>query len=152
MHTLTHEMGGVVVSSGQKEFGFASVDVPLDNPLLPAGTYQVWMSHGDRLEGLPDGFVALASSGNSPFAVMGNEERKIYGVQFHPEVRHTPIGKTLLANFVLEICAGKPDWTPESIIAASVTQIHDQMGDARVLSAVSGGVDSSVATALFPRR
>lgn len=151
MHTLTHKLGGQVVSSGQKEFGFANIEVTQDNSLLNAGSQQVWMSHGDRLEALPPGFVSLARSGNSPYAAMGNETRKIYGVQFHPEVRHTPRGKELLNKFVLQICGAKADWTADSIISASVAQIREKVGEARVLSAVSGGVDSSVATALVAK-
>lgn len=148
MHTLTHLLGGKVVSSGQKEFGFATIEVSQSNPLLPQGSQQVWMSHGDRLEAIPPGFVSLASSGNSPFAAMGDETRRIYGLQFHPEVRHTPGGKDMLRRFVIDICQARTEWTAESIIAESVERIRAQVGDARVLSAVSGGVDSSVATAL----
>lgn len=148
MHTLTHLLGGKVVSSGQKEFGFATIDVKSDNDLFPAGSQQVWMSHGDRLEAIPPGFVSLASSGNSPYAAMGDPARRIYGLQFHPEVRHTPHGKEMVSRFVLQICAAKPEWTADSIISASIAKIRETVGDQRVLSAVSGGVDSSVATAL----
>jgi GMP synthase (glutamine-hydrolysing) len=148
MQTLAYKLGGKVASSGEKEYGFANIEVIEDCRLLAKGTQQVWMSHGDRLENLPSGFISLAKSDNSPYAAMGDEARKIYGVQFHPEVRHTPRGKELLRRFVLEICEAKADWTPESIISASIKQIQTKVGNARVLSAVSGGVDSSVATAL----
>ncbi len=97
---------------------------------------------------MPDGFVALAKSGNSPFAAMGDMQRKYFGVQFHPEVHHTPNGIDLLKHFAVDICGAKPDWTPASIIDDSVKRIRAQVGDARVLAAVSGGVDSSVAAAL----
>jgi GMP synthase (glutamine-hydrolysing) len=106
------------------------------------------MSHGDRIEVLPEGFSRLAESDNSPFAVMGNLRRNYFGVQFHPEVHHTPAGSEMLRRFVVEICKANPDWTPEAIIDESVERIRVQVGDQRVLSAVSGGVDSSVATAL----
>lgn len=151
MHTLTHRLGGEVVSSGQKEFGFATIEVDHENSLLPTGLHQVWMSHGDRLEKLPPGFMSLAKSSNSPFAAMGDDSRKIYGVQFHPEVRHTPRGREILQKFVLQICSARAEWTPASIINASIANIREQVGNARVLSAVSGGVDSSVATALVAR-
>ncbi len=97
---------------------------------------------------MPDGFVALAKSGNSPFAAMGDMQRKYFGVQFHPEVHHTPNGTELLKHFAIDICNVKPDWTPSSIIEASVKRIQEQVGKERVLAAVSGGVDSTVAAAL----
>ena len=106
------------------------------------------MSHGDRITKLPEGFVALAKSGNSPFAAMGDMKRKYFGVQFHPEVHHTPNGEKLLKHFVVDICGVDPNWTPESIIEESVARIQKQVGSERVLAAVSGGVDSSVAAAL----
>ena len=109
------------------------------------------MSHGDRIEILPEGFSRLAESSNSPFAVMGNPRRGYFGVQFHPEVHHTPSGSEMLRRFVVDICNAQPDWTPEAIIGESVTRIQAQVGEKRVLSAVSGGVDSSVATALVQR-
>jgi GMP synthase (glutamine-hydrolysing) len=109
---------------------------------------KVWMSHGDKISRMPDGFIALAKSGNSPFAAMGDMQRKYFGVQFHPEVHHTPNGIELLQHFAVDICGAKPDWTPASIIDDSVKRIRAQVGDARVLAAVSGGVDSSVAAAL----
>jgi len=108
----------------------------------------VWMSHGDRITRMPERFVALAKSSNSPYAAMGDFERKYFGVQFHPEVHHTPNGSELLKHFVVDICGAIPDWTPVSIIEESVTRIRAQVGDERVLAAVSGGVDSSVAAAL----
>jgi len=97
---------------------------------------------------MPEGFVALAKSGNSPFAAMGDFTRKYFGVQFHPEVHHTPNGIELLKHFAIDICEVKPEWTPASIIEESVTRIRTQVGSERVLAAVSGGVDSSVAAAL----
>jgi GMP synthase (glutamine-hydrolysing) len=106
------------------------------------------MSHGDRITKMPPGFVALAKSGNSPFAAMGDFQRKYFGVQFHPEVHHTPNGSELLKHFAIDICEVKPDWTPASIIEDAVARIRVQVGGERVLAAVSGGVDSSVAAAL----
>ncbi|HMN61425.1 MAG TPA: glutamine-hydrolyzing GMP synthase, partial [Anaerolinea sp.] len=151
MQLLTHALGGKVAGSSEREYGPAEVQTLRANPLLPEGSHPVWMSHGDRLEALPPGFSALASSSNSPFAAMGSSDGRIFGLQFHPEVRHTPGGKEILRRFVVGICAARQDWTPDSIIAAGVERIRAQVGDARVLSAVSGGVDSSVATALVHR-
>ncbi|HEY6071966.1 MAG TPA: glutamine-hydrolyzing GMP synthase, partial [Anaerolineales bacterium] len=111
----------------------------------------VWMSHGDRITRLPEGFTALARSANSPYAAMGDMRRKYFGVQFHPEVHHTPNGSALLRHFAVDICEARPDWTPASIIEASVERIRAQVGGERVLAAVSGGVDSTVAAALVHR-
>ena len=147
MQALTHALGGQVDSSAQREYGHAEIESLVSSPLV-SGLSKVWMSHGDRITKLPDGFIALAASGNSPFAAMGDMRRKYFGVQFHPEVHHTPAGEKLLKHFVVEICGVKPTWTPASIIEESVARIREQVGRERVLAAVSGGVDSSVAAAL----
>ncbi len=147
MQALTHALGGRVDPSAQREYGPAEIQPLLPSPLLSALS-RVWMSHGDRITKMPKGFVALAKSGNSPFAAMGDMERKYFGVQFHPEVHHTPNGIELLKHFVIDICSVKPEWTPASIIEESVARVRVQVGDERVLAAVSGGVDSSVAAAL----
>jgi len=151
MQALTQALGGQVDPSNEREFGLANVQPVQANRLLPERALPVWMSHGDRLTRLADGFSSLASSANSPTAAIGDESRQYYGVQFHPEVRHTPDGAEILRRFVVDICHAQPDWTPASIIDESIRRIRDQVGDARVLSAVSGGVDSSVATALVHR-
>jgi GMP synthase (glutamine-hydrolysing) len=147
MQALTHALGGQVDPSAQREYGPAEIQ-----PLVP-GTMldvlsKVWMSHGDRITRVPEGFVALAKSGNSPLAAMGDFNRKYFGVQFHPEVHHTPNGAQLLKHFAIDICGAAPDWTPASIIEDAVARIRGQVGGERVLAAVSGGVDSSVASAL----
>ncbi len=147
MQALTHSLGGQVDSSAQREYGPAEIETLIPNPLTTTIS-KVWMSHGDKLTRMPDGFVALAKSGNSPFAAMGDMQRKYFGVQFHPEVHHTPNGTELLKHFAIDICNVKPKWTPSSIIEASVKRIQEQVGKERVLAAVSGGVDSTVAAAL----
>ena len=131
-----------------REYGPADIRTEIDNPLIQAGNHPVWMSHGDRIERLPAGFEKLASSANSPFAAMGDLRRSYFGVQFHPEVRHTPSGTEMIRRFVVDICGAAPDWTAESIITQSVDRIRAQVGNKRVLVGVSGGVDSSVAAAL----
>jgi len=155
MQALTVALGGQVDPSSEREYGHAEIElIPgrggVTPPLL-ANLSRVWMSHGDRITRLPQGFIALAKSGNSPYAAMGDFERKYFGVQFHPEVHHTPNGSKLLKHFAVEICKAKPEWTPASIIEESVTRIRAQVGGERVLAAVSGGVDSSVAAALVHR-
>ncbi len=148
MQALTQALGGQVAPAGKREYGHAMLRTGAANPLLPEGEVQVWMSHGDRIESPPQGFAVLAHSGGSPIAAMGDLARQRYGVQFHPEVRHTPQGSELLRRFAVAICGARPDWTPESIVEEAIGRVREQVGSQRVLAAVSGGVDSSVATAL----
>ncbi|HKJ26746.1 MAG TPA: glutamine-hydrolyzing GMP synthase [Anaerolineales bacterium] len=151
MQALTHALGGKVSPSAHREYGAATLTNSTPNPLIPDGDQQVWMSHGDRVEMLPQGFVPLAQTGNAPYAAMGDPTNNLYGLQFHPEVAHTPNGTQILKKFALEICGARPDWTPASVIEQEVEKIKAQVGTQRVLSAVSGGVDSAVATALVHR-
>ena len=149
MQALTHALGGQVDPSAKREYGTAVIE-----PLFPSvlsDLSQVWMSHGDRITRMPEGFVALARSGNSPFAAIADMHRKYFGVQFHPEVRHTPHGAEVIKHFAIEICGASPNWTPVSIIEAGIKRVREQVGSERVLAAVSGGVDSSVAAALVHR-
>jgi len=148
MHAITHALGGKVCASPEREYGLAEIQVETENALLPTGNQPVWMSHGDRTEAIPAGFISLACSENSPFAAIGDAQRHYYGVQFHPEVHHTPGGVEILKRFVQDICQAKPGWTPNSIIQQSIHRIRSQVGKDLVLSAVSGGVDSSVATTM----
>jgi GMP synthase (glutamine-hydrolysing) len=148
MQALTHALGGEVAPSSEREYGAAQLKTTVENSLLPVGEQPVWMSHGDRIEKPPPGFILLAESRNSPIAAIGDLERRRFGLQFHPEVHHTPGGREILRRFVRDICGAPPSWTAESVIAQSVRQIKTQVGDKMALSAVSGGVDSSVATAL----
>lgn len=153
MQLLTHSLGGVVDSATQKEYGPATITQAERSPLfdnLP-GELDVWMSHGDRIEAPPAGFVALAESENSPYAAIGDLRRQYYGVQFHPEVNHSPKGKDILANFLFEICGCSEQWTPAAFIDDSVARIRETVGDEHVLLALSGGVDSAVAGALIHR-
>ncbi len=152
MQLLTHTLGGHVAQAAAREYGPAVVQVdgsPLFSGLPPQ--FDVWMSHGDRIESLPDGFASIGHSGNSPYAAMADETRRIYAVQFHPEVSHTPLGSQILRNFVFNICACTPNWTAESIIDESVQRVREQVGAGRVVLGLSGGVDSSVAAALIHR-
>src|SRR5512133_1276017 len=115
MQALTNALGGQVDPSANREYGYTEITPLTPNPLT-SDLSTVWMSHGDRITRLPNGFIPLARSGNSPFAAMGDLQRKYFGVQFHPEVHHTPNGEKLLKHFVVEICGVKPNWNPKSII------------------------------------
>jgi GMP synthase (glutamine-hydrolysing) len=151
MQALTYALGGRVAASTKREFGSAEVEVINHSPLLPEGKRLVWMSHGDRIEQSPPGFIVLAGSPNSPLAAIGDLNKRYYGVQFHPEVRHTQGGDDILRRFAVDVCGASPEWTPESIIKETIQRIQNQVGSERVISAVSGGVDSSVATTLVYR-
>jgi len=147
MQLLVHALGGKVDPSDHREYGQAEIQLLIPGTILDVLS-RVWMSHGDRTTKMPEGFTALARSANSPIAAMGDFVRKYFAVQFHPEVRHTPNGGELIKHFALDVCDCTPDWTPASIIEDSIARIRSQVGKERLLSAVSGGVDSSVAAAL----
>jgi len=151
MQLMTHLLGGKVAPAAAREYGHARLRVlRTADPLwhtLPA-TMTVWMSHGDRIDRLPPNFVALAASDNSPFAAMGDPERKLYGLQFHPEVAHTPLGGEIIKRFLYDVAGCRPDWTPGQFIQESVAAIREQVGDAGVICGLSGGVDSAVAARL----
>jgi GMP synthase (glutamine-hydrolysing) len=147
MQLLVHTLGGKVDPSEEREYGSAEIQPLISGTMLDVLT-KVWMSHGDRIVEMPKGFIALARTSNTPIAALGDFERKYFAVQFHPEVHHTPNGVEILKHFAGDICGCVPNWTPTSIIEESVSRVRQQVGDARVLAAVSGGVDSSVAAAL----
>jgi GMP synthase (glutamine-hydrolysing) len=151
MQLMTHALGGRVAGSTEREYGPAEVEVQSENPVLPAGRHRVWMSHGDRIEVPPAGFEVLAASPNSPCAAMIDRRRRWIGLQFHPEVRHTPIGAEILAAFARDVCQAAPEWTPASILDGAVARVRVQVGDAGALAGVSGGVDSMVAAAIVQR-
>ena len=153
MQVLTKQLGGQVSPGKKSEYGHAILHLSnTDSPLfadLPVSS-PVWMSHGDRIEEIPPGFTVLAYTENSPVAVMGNDE-DIFGLQFHPEVAHTPQGKTILKNFVYRVCGCQGNWTIGSFINDSLAQIKQQVGEGKVISALSGGVDSAVVATLVHR-
>ncbi len=152
MQTLVQTLGGVVIPAGKREYGLAVLENIRPSMLISVNDNpHVWMSHGDRIEQMPGGFEVIASTANSLYAAIADEGRGYYGLQFHPEVHHTPAGKSIIKRFIREVCGCRGDWTPQSMIAQAINQIAGQVGDSQVLSAVSGGVDSSVATALVQR-
>ena len=151
MQLIANALGGTVESADRREYGPASVAVLAESPLfqkLPA-SFDVWMSHGDHVTQVPNGFQCIASSANAPIAGMSDGLR--FGIQFHPEVAHTPLGRDLLRNFLVEVCHCRTDWTAEHFIDSAVRQIRETVGAGRVLLGLSGGVDSSVAAALIHR-
>ena len=158
MQLIADLMGGRVAKAVDREYGFANIRGQWGDPLFLGieefrhnMTIQVWMSHGDRIEQIPEGFVSIAHSENSPVAAMRDESRRIYGVQFHPEVAHTPKGKEILANFLFRVCGLSPLWTMQSFIEVSVGKIREMVGKEKVVLGLSGGVDSSVAAVLLHR-
>lgn len=147
-------LGGKVAPAAAREYGPAELTVAVPGHPLFAGVpfvSRVWMSHGDRAEALPAGFRALATSDNSPYAALGDDARRIYGLQFHPEVTHTAFGKQILANFLFGVAGLAPTWTPASFVAEKSAALKETVGDAGVVLALSGGVDSSVLAALLFR-
>ena len=152
MQLIAHTLGGKVAPSSEREYGPADITIEHgESPLFAAlpESERVWMSHGDRLTGLPPGFHPIAHTASSPYAAMGDEERRWYGLQFHPEVVHTPHGRDLLRNFVYRVCSCTGGWEPGAIVEQTVGRIREQVGDGRVICALSGGVDSAVAAALI---
>lgn len=161
MQTMAMQLGGHVQGSNEREFGYAQVEIVNESALLrdiedaisPAGKplLDVWMSHGDKVTAIPSDFVTVASTDTCPFAIMANEEKRFYGVQFHPEVTHTRQGQRMLERFVLDICQCEALWTPATIIEDAVERIREQVGEDHVILGLSGGVDSSVTAMLLHR-
>ena len=161
MQTMAAQLGGIVESAAQREYGYAQVRARGHSRLLQDiqdeindaghGLLDVWMSHGDRVTGLPRGFKVIASTDSAPIAGMGDDARGFYGIQFHPEVTHTAQGAAIIQRFVHEICGCHAMWTPHNIIEDSIARVRERVGDEPVLLALSGGVDSSVVAALLHR-
>jgi GMP synthase (glutamine-hydrolysing) len=161
LHTMAEQLGGQVQSSEEKEFGYAQVRLVSPSRLLAGiedqvatdGTplLDVWMSHGDKVVRLPDGFVLEAETASAPVTAMADDKRSFYGIQFHPEVTHTRQGQRILQRFVRDICGCEARWLAENIIDDAVQRIRGQVGDSQVLLGLSGGVDSSVVAALLHR-
>jgi GMP synthase (glutamine-hydrolysing) len=156
MQLLARHFGGKVVPAGKREYGHAdlmskSTPGPLFDGFFIDGKSPVWMSHGDHVEKIPDGFEVVSQTDNAPVAAIQNVERNLYGVQFHPEVNHTPRGEIIVDTFVRKICRCKGQWTPGKIIEDAVTRIREQVRKDKVILGLSGGVDSSVAAALIKR-
>ncbi|MEX2598150.1 MAG: glutamine-hydrolyzing GMP synthase [Dehalococcoidia bacterium] len=150
MQLIAHQLGGTVASAKEREYGFAVLHQEGgDSPLFDDmdSEVPVWMSHGDRIDAMPPGFRSIAYSENSPIAAMANEDR-IFGIQFHPEVAHTPQGAEILRNFVFRVCGLQGSWTPGNFVAEAVARIRAQVGDGKVICALSGGVDSAVTAKL----
>ena len=150
---MVHALGGKVRPAGKREYGHAKVEIDGTSSQLFEGlprVLAVWMSHGDEAECLPPGFRLTAKSPNA-VAAIENPEQKMWAVQFHPEVHHTPLGRDILLNFVLNICGARPTWTGQHFISATIHQVREQVGNGRAICALSGGVDSSVAAVLVDR-
>ncbi len=152
--TLSAQLGGRVESGHEREFGRAEILIERESPLLEGlggigARETVWMSHGDKITAIPLGFEVVATSEGSPFAVIADEGRRFYGLQFHPEVAHTPRGALMLRNFTHRIAGLKGDWTMAAFRGEAIARIRDQVGGARVICGLSGGVDSSVAAVLL---
>ena len=161
LQTMAVTLGGSVIPSDEKEFGYARVEVMAGSRLLDGlsdetddeghSLLEVWMSHGDKVSVLPDGFRLIAQTGSAPVAAIADDDRDFYGIQFHPEVTHTIQGLEILTRFVREICSCDGYWTAENIIEDSVHRVREQVGSQKVLLGLSGGVDSSVVAAMLHR-
>jgi GMP synthase (glutamine-hydrolysing) len=151
MQLIAHQLGGKVEPSADREFGFAEVTHHESHPLFAelGNPTPVWMSHGDRVTELPEGFKRIAKTKNAPSAAIADDKRRVYGIQFHPEVEHTKEGVALLRNFLYRICGCTGQWTPSSFIDDTIFRIRKQVGSGRALCGLSGGVDSSVAALLI---
>ncbi|MCL6520162.1 MAG: glutamine-hydrolyzing GMP synthase [Armatimonadetes bacterium] len=150
MQLMAHLLGGRVIGSAKREYGKTELEILSSGDLFKGlkGKVTTWMSHGDSVEDVPPGFLCIARTENTPIAAMAAPERKLYGVQFHPEVAHTPKGKQIISNFLYDVCGCKGLWTMGSFIEQSVEEIRKQVGSEKVICALSGGVDSSAVAVL----
>ena len=151
MQFMIHALGGTISRAEKREYGFATLDVKIEKHLfneLPS-KMQVWMSHGDATDALPEGFTVTASTENTGIAAIADVNNRFYGLQFHPEVEHTLQGTEMIRNFLFDVCDCKKSWTMESFAAGAIHQIKESVGDKKVIMGLSGGVDSSVAALLI---
>ncbi|PPI88257.1 glutamine-hydrolyzing GMP synthase [Candidatus Pantoea edessiphila] len=161
MQTMVLQLGGTVVSAKKREFGSTQIEIINSTPLMHNIKYDinpygkeilgVWMSHGDQVSSIPDGFVLIAKTNNCSFALIANEKKHFYGLQFHPEVTHTNQGIDIIKNFVINICLCKKSWIPKQIVQHLIKQLKDKIGHCRVVLGLSGGIDSSVTAILLHR-
>lgn len=153
LQLLCRKIGGKVEQAKNREYGRAKLKIIKSSPIFSDVVDQsnVWMSHGDFLTELPEGFEIIGNSDHSPICAISNQAKKIYGVQFHPEVAHTDEGKKIINNFLFGICKCKGDWTPQNFINSTIKEIKDKVGDAKVICALSGGVDSTVAAVIVKK-
>jgi len=149
LQCMAATLGGEVSTSDKREFGHAEVKLCADNALITDPTQSVWMSHGDKVTSIPEGFKVIAKSDNAPLCAIADEERQFYGVQFHPEVTHSEHGEALLSRFAHDICGCGSSWSPSNIIQDGIAQARSQVGGDHVILGLSGGVDSSVVAALL---
>jgi GMP synthase (glutamine-hydrolysing) len=150
---MAHELGGEVLPSDKREYGPAAITIAAADGLFAGLDREqpVWMSHGDSIARPPEGFTATAQSESSPYAGLAAPSRSLYGIQFHPEVAHTPHGRDVLRNFVIGLAGARPNWTAANLIDTTVAQVREKVGDGHVICALSGGVDSAVAATLVHR-
>lgn len=158
LQTMSVQLGGTVQGSSKREYGHATVDIKAACPLFDGLTdhegetkLDVWMSHGDKVTKIPEGFITVGSTETCPYAAIYNEQKQFYGVQFHPEVTHSKQGGEILKRFVLNICGLHGLWSPSAIIDDAIERIRAQVGDKKVLLGLSGGVDSSVTALLLQK-
>ncbi|HUR15659.1 MAG TPA: glutamine-hydrolyzing GMP synthase [Candidatus Limnocylindrales bacterium] len=153
VHLMAHHLGGEVIPAGKREYGPATVSITTEDSLFKGLDKQqaVWMSHGDSIVTPPPGFTPLAETESTPYAGLADTARRMYGIQFHPEVVHTAAGRDILRNFVLGIAGATPSWTSASFIESTIADIRARVGDGKVICALSGGVDSAVAATLVHR-
>ncbi|RJR26177.1 MAG: glutamine-hydrolyzing GMP synthase, partial [Desulfobacteraceae bacterium] len=153
MQFIIHTLNGLVARALDREYGSAEIHIQDDADLFSglgiSKKHKVWMSHGDRIERMPENFITLATSRNSPVAAMADKKRKIYGLQFHPEVAHTPEGNKIIRNFLFGICGCSATWTMSSFVKRSVSELRQRIGGDRIICGISGGVDSSVTAVLL---
>jgi len=151
MQFMVDALGGVVKSARKREYGFAELLIKKQTGLFKkvGGKTQTWMSHGDAIQKLPQGFVTTATTSNTPIAAAQNYRRRLYGLQFHPEVEHTPKGKLMLQSFLFDVCNCRRSWTMKSFAKSSIAEIREQIGSQKVILGLSGGVDSSVTALLI---